>query len=221
METKNKNAEIRREIHCPSSVYLRQEGESSDRTIEGYAILFDTPSVPLYDDGEEEMREVIDKGAISQQLLDSSDILFTMFHNRQKILGRSKCGKGTLSYKLDDKGVAFSLTLPETADGNDALALIREGVIDGCSFAFSTKYYDRAYVERTVEKKDGKTVITCRVKTITGIYDMTVTPNPAYDKTSVEARELTEDLKRETPEPEKKDLSGYIAEMRGNAAKKI
>lgn len=213
--------ELRREIHTPSAIKIREasEGESSNRTIEGYAILFDTPSVALYDDGEEEVREIIDKGAVNQELLDSSDILFTMYHNRQKVLGRSKQGKGTLSYKIDDKGVFFSLPLPETTDGDDALALIRDGIVDGCSFAFSTRYYDRAFVERTTEKKDGKYVVTCRVKVITGIYDMTVTPNPAYDKTSVEAREFAKGLLHE--EPEKKDLRDYYREMRSAAKLEI
>lgn len=219
---KNNTTNIKREIYTSFPIHLResQEGEESGRTIEGYAILFDTPSVPLYDDGEEELREIIDKGAIDQAFLDSSDILFTMFHNRQKILGRSKNGEGSLTYKVDDKGVFFSLPLPDTTDGEDALELVRSGIIDGCSFAFSTRYYDSDYVERTVEKKGDKVYITCRVKVITGIYDMTITPNPAYAETSVGARELARDLAR-PEEPQSKDISGYIAEMRANARKKI
>lgn len=222
MEKKvNNKKELRRELYTPGDIHIRAtgEGEESGRTIEGYAILFDTPSVALYDDGEEELREIIDRSAITQELLDNSDILFTMFHNRQKILGRSKSGEGSLTYKIDDKGVFFSLPLPETADANDALTLIRDGIIDGCSFAFSTKYYDRDYVERKAENKGGKTVITCRVKVITGIYDMTVTPNPAYDKTTVEARALTEGMSE--PEKPTKDLSAYIAEMRQRARMKL
>lgn len=218
METK-KPTELRREIYTPSHIRLREsaEGEAPGRVIEGYAILFETPSVALYDDGEEEMREIIDRKAINQELLDGSDILFTMYHNRQKILGRSKEGKGTLTYKIDEKGVWFSLSLPETTDGDDALALVREGIIDGCSFAFSTRYYDSDYVERKVEKEGKKVIVTCRVKVITGIYDMTITPNPAYSETSVEAREFVKTL---IPS-EKKDISAYIREMRQQASKKI
>lgn len=219
-----KNKEIKREIYVPSTIHLREaaEGEASGRTIEGYAILFDTPSVALYDDGEEELREVIDKGAVTQELLDGSDILFNMYHNRQRILGRSKNGNGTLSYRVDDKGVFFSLELPETTDGDDTLELVRSGIVDGCSFAFSTRYYDSAFVERSVEKKEGKRVITCRVKEITGIYDMCITPNPAYDKTSVEARELSKGLEKPEPqEPPKKDLREYFREMREHKKLKI
>lgn len=221
MET-NKEKEIRREFHTPSSVYLREssEGEVSNRNIEGYAILFDTPSAVLYEDEEEEVREIIDRGAITKDLLDKSDILFTMFHNRQKILGRSKNGSGSLTYNVDEKGVAFSLSLPETRDGEDTLTLIRDGIIDGCSFAFSTRYYDQDFVERSIEVRDGKKYITYRVKIITGIYDMTVTPNPAYPDTSVEAREFIKGLELKK-EPEKKDLSGYLAEMRANTRLEI
>lgn len=175
----------------------------------------------LYDDGEEELREIIDRSAITQEFLDRSDILFNMFHNRQRILGRSKKGAGTLTYRVDDKGVFFSLPLPETTDGEDALELVRSGVIDGCSFAFSTRYYDSDYVERKVERVGDKVVITCRVKVITGIYDMCITPNPAYSDTTVEARSLADGLEREEKKPEKKDLREYIAEMRSHTGMKL
>lgn len=209
--------EIKREYHTAGELRVRetQEGEAPGRTIEGYAILLDTPSAPLYDDGDEELREIIDRGAVTQELLDGSDIKFTMFHDRQLLLARSKQGSGTLSYTLDEKGVKFSFEAPRTPDGDKALELVRSGIIDGCSFAFTTHYYDEAYVARTVKHENGKTVITCRVKVITGIHDMTITPDPAYPATEVEARELASGLGKERKPT--KDLRGYIREMRASA----
>lgn len=206
---------LKREIVTPGNLRVREKkkGEESGRTIEGYAILFDTPSAPLYEDEEEVLREIIDRGAVTRDLLDSSDIKFTMFHDRQLLLARSKEGKGTLSYTLDDKGVAFSFDAPRTPDGDKALELIRSGIIDGCSFAFSTRYYDRDCVERTVKTVAGRAEVTCRVKVILGIYDMTITPDPAYPVTEVEVREMREMLKGTNPEsPE--DLRRYFREKR-------
>lgn len=203
---------LKREIVTPGNLRVREkeEGEASGRTIEGYAILFDTPSAPLYEDEEEVIREIIDRGAVTQDLLDSSDIKFTMFHDRQLLLARSKEGKGTLSYTLDDRGVAFSFEAPRTPDGDKALELIRSGIIDGCSFAFFTRYYDRDCVERTVQNVAGRAEVTCRVKVILGIYDMTITPDPAYPVTEVEVREMLKGTKPESPE----DLRRYFREKR-------
>ncbi len=71
------------------------DGDTPSRTITGYAILFDVPSEPLWSDEESEAREVISPQAITKELLDGCDIKFTMYHDRQLILGRSNKGVGT------------------------------------------------------------------------------------------------------------------------------
>ena len=127
-----------------------------------------------------------------------------MFHNRQLILARSKNGVGTLSYTVDEKGVAFEFEAPNTADGDKALELVRRGDISGCSFMFTTHYYDSGYVTRSVERVDGKTMITYTVNIITGVYDFTLAADPAYPDTNceVEARELIRELREPKPEQE-------------------
>lgn len=184
---------LNRTIYAPGNVFLREgeEGKAS-RTIEGYAILFDTPSALMSDDGHEEIREVISRDAISRDLLDASDIKMTMFHDRQLILARSKQGKGTLTYDVDDIGVRFTFEAPFTDDGDKAVELVRRGDIDGCSFAFSADYRDGCDIEVRSEEADGKTHTTFVVRHITGLYDFTLTPDPAYPDTSVAARELRE-----------------------------
>ena len=119
---------------------------------------------------------------------------------------RSNKGGGTLSYTVDDKGVAFEFDAPNTVDGDKALELVRRGDISGCSFAFTTHYYDSDFVERQSEvAPNGVNKITYRVKAVTGIYDFTLAVDPYYPDTSVEAREFAKELKREqTPEPDPK-----------------
>ena len=97
----SKDTDIRRELYTHGSqLRLREDGGDSGRTIEGYAILFDTPSLPLYSDGEDEVREEIAPEAVTRELLDGSDIKFTMFHDNHLLLARSKQGKGSLSYEI-------------------------------------------------------------------------------------------------------------------------
>lgn len=207
MEKKNKNDLVRREV-VVTELHVREagEGEAASRTIVGRAILFNTPSAPLWSDDEEEAREIIAPEAITKELLDGCDIKFTMFHDRQLILARSNKGTGTLSYTVDDKGVAFEFEAPNTVDGDKALVLVKRGDLAGCSFAFSTHYWDESFVSRTVEVRDGRAYITYTVKAVTGVYDMTLAADPAYPDTSVEAREFARDL-REAAKPEDPDTT--------------
>lgn len=196
---KGKDAVVNRMVHTAYGLKVREaSGEDmGGRTITGYAILFNTPSEALYADESEEAREIIASGAVTKELLDGCDIKMTMFHDRQLILARSNKGTGTLKYGLDEKGVYFEFEAPNTADGDKALELVRRGDISGCSFAFTTHYFDDAFVSRTVKVVDGKRMITYTVKVITGIYDFTLAADPAYPETSCEAdeRELVSELR--------------------------
>ena len=219
---RNKDTVVNRILHTISDLRVREapEGEAASRTITGYAILFGVPSAPLYDWEDEEAREVIAPEAVTKELLDGCDIKMTMFHDRQLILARSKNGAGTLKYGVDDKGVYFEFEAPNTADGDKALELVRRGDISGCSFAFSTHYYDSAYVQRTVQRVDGKTIITYTVNVITGIYDFTLAADPAYPDTNCEAevreliRELREQEQPDGKEEREKKVREQVREMR-------
>ena len=187
---KSKKEPMKRVLHTVTDLRVREakEGEAESRTITGYAILFNTPSAPLWDYDDEEAREIIAPGAVTKELLDGCDIKFTMFHDRHLILARSKNGKGTLTYKVDDKGVYFEFDAPNTVDGDKALELVRRGDITGCSFMFTTHYYDSGFVSRSVKTVKGKTIVTYTVKVITGIYDFTLAADPAYPDTNCNAR---------------------------------
>lgn len=229
-----KDKVIRRCVHIPATgLHIREvDGEAESRTIEGYAILFNSPSEPLWSDEESEAREVIDPKAVTKELLDGQDIVLTMFHDRQLVLGRSKQGEGTLTYSVDEKGVFFSVSAPNTVDGDKALELVRRGDISGCSFAFSTRYYDSDFVERqSVVDGNGVNHITYRVKAIINVYDFTLALTPYYSDTSVEARELIQELEDEAKKPDeaevarerekKENIKEQLREMRRAASKKI
>ena len=228
METKDKV--IRRCVCTPSELHIREaaEGETPSRTITGYAILFNVPSAPLWSDEDSEAREVIAPEAVTKEFLDGQDIKMTMFHDSHSLLARSNKGGGTLSYTVDDKGVMFEFTAPNTVDGDKALELVRRGDISGCSFAFTTHYFDSDFVERQSKvAANGVNNIAYRVKAVTGIYDFTLAANPYYPDTSVEVRELTAELKREqqsATEPtveEKERVMRQLREMRHAAKLKM
>jgi HK97 family phage prohead protease len=227
MEKKNKDKVVHRMLHTCSDVHIREakNGEEPSRTITGYAILFGIPSDPIWSDEDSEAREVIARSAITKELLDGCDIKFTMFHDRQLILARSRNGVGTLSYNVDEKGVSFEFDAPNTVDGDKALELVRRGDIAGCSFMFTTRYYDDACVTRTANVVNGVTMIIYTVEVVTGVYDFTLAADPAYPDTSVEARDFAVDL-RESAKPQKEKekenkMREQVCEMRRAAGHRI
>ena len=160
------------------------EGEVQSRTIEGYAIIFDVESRILGDiDGLPYYREIIEPGAITEERLKEMDIKMTMYHNREKILARSRNGEGTLKLSVDEVGVKYSFEAPNTVDGDTAIELVKRGDLFGSSFIFWVGMQDF-----TRERgKDG--IYIHRVKNIRKIDDMTIAADPAYEQTTVAARE--------------------------------
>ena len=230
----NKNELVKREIQTAGKLFVRESapGEAQSRKICGYAIMFNVPSVILDKDEHYEEREVIKPCAVTKALLDSSDIIMTMYHNREIVLARSNKGKGTLSYRLDNKGVFFEFDAPNSPNGDEALELVRRGDITGCSFIFGSYYYNDEYVRREEKKVNGVTQVTCYVLKMTGIYDFTITTKPAYPDTSVEAREaqerkaqkkareireIRERIGFKYPETKKKSKAEVIRELRDKA----
>lgn len=160
------------------------EGEKEGRTIEGYAIVFGVESCILNDmPGLPPYREIIEAGAITEERLKEMDIKMTMYHNREKILARSRNGEGTLNLRVDEVGVHYEFEAPNTVDGDTAIELVKRGDLNGSSFIFWVGVNDF-----TREKgKDG--IYIHRIKNIRKIADMTIAADPAYEETTVSARE--------------------------------
>jgi HK97 family phage prohead protease len=109
----------------------------------------------------------------------------TMYHNREKLLARSNKGEGTLNLSIDEVGVKYSFEAPNTEDGNTALELVKRGDLAGSSFAYWTDESSNVSYEKTAEG-----VLLRHVKKISQIYDMTIAADPAYNETTVTAREI-------------------------------
>lgn len=206
---------ITRELPCSGGLHVREAVDGVEsRTITGRAIVFNQPSVVMGVSDSGVVREVVLPEAITREVLDGSDIKMTLFHDRQLILARSNKGSGTLRYDVDGDGVTFEFEAPHTADGDKALELVRRGDIDGCSFAFTTYYFDPEWVRESVDD-DGN--VTMEVARVLGVHDFTLTPDPAYRQTTVEAREQDADV--EPPVDER--WRAQVDEMRKIADKPL
>ena len=154
------------------------------RTVEGYAVVFNRRSKELWDFGNGTFVEIIERSAITPELIAMSDVKALLYHNRERILGRCKEGGGSLTLELDERGLKYRFTAPNTSDGDTALELVRRGDITGSSFAFSVAKGGA----RLEQLEDGTVLRT--ITQIAGLYDITLTPDPAYSDTSVAVREI-------------------------------
>lgn len=194
---KDEKKEIRSGIGGKWKPVLREatEGGGESRTIEGYAIVFGVES-RILSDYWDNYREIIEPDAITEERLKEMDIKMTMYHNREKILARSTNGEGTLKLTVDDVGVKYSFDAPNTVDGDTALELVKRGDLSGSSFMFWTDERNVSYERRSDD------IMLRRVKTIGMIYDMTIAADPAYEQTTVAAREAYNQFeKKEQKQP--------------------
>lgn len=147
------------------------------RTVEGYAIIFDSLSEDLG------FREVIAKGAVTEDTINRSDVFCLFNHNPNKVLARSKYGEGSLSLQVDDKGLKYNFEVPNTELGNELIEHLRRGEIDGSSFAFIVSADEGS---EKWENKEGTTYRT--INKIECLCDVSPVWQPAYSATSVSAR---------------------------------
>lgn len=166
-------------------------GES--RTIEGHACVFGVMSLNLVPwDDEIEIYEVMEPGCMDEQLLRSSDVVLTSFHNNENIMGRSYKGNGTLLLSLNAHGLLTNCVLPRTSVANDILELIRRGDVTGMSFAYTADEKNGVTYERVGMSDSGKAIWIRHVKRVTGLYDVTIAGHPAYPQTDIANREVGE-----------------------------
>lgn len=162
---------------------LKVEG----RVIEGYAAVFDKESNVMYDkENRRPFVEIIERGAITEEMLSKCDIKAVLEHNTERMLARWLYGCGTLSLSVDDYGLKYRFEAPDTPDGNYALVMIKRGDIFGSSFVFYTNEKDPSCV--SYSRKNG--ILIRRVRKILAITDVSPVSDPAYFGTDVTVRSI-------------------------------
>lgn len=175
---------IERHFSGLQAIKREASGETpATRRITGRAVVFNEATT-LYEDNDMIVREIISPSAMNEELLSKSDIRMTMYHNREKLLARSKRGEGTLEYAVTESGVDFGFDVLDNIDGERAYSLVENGVIDGCSFIAFVDYSDPAAVERQVQMVENRRQITYTIRAFMTVEDFTLTDRPAYDTTS-------------------------------------
>lgn len=169
----------KREGFTAGGVQLRENGEAN--TIEGLAIVTNKETV-LYDCGDWREVEIIDPSCLNAEFLAAQDIKLNLLHERRDSFARTP----NLRVFAGEDGLHFETEIPNCDIGQRAKALIGNGTYTGCSFEFYAKDY--AVSERTAA--DGKTEYVIRHTAFEKITALTIAMDPAYEQTSVKAREI-------------------------------
>ena len=165
----------------------RTDEQQESRTVEGCAIVFNTPTT-LFEDATERLREQIAPEALSAAFLREQDIKLNLLHDRSLSLARFNRGEGTLQLDLRSDGLYFTCELPKCDLADRALALIANGTYTGCSFEFYMGDYDT--VNSVLDAQTGKTDTLLTIRSFEAITALTIAMDPAYDETSIDIREL-------------------------------
>ena len=159
----------------------------NDRTVTGYAVVFDSYSKDLGG-----FKEIIDRHALDG-VIENSDVLCVLNHNTDRgVLARSNKGKGSLKLTLDEKGLKYEFKAPKTQLGDELLEGITRGDIATSSFAFTidSDEWDKDYTIRKITK-------------IHQLYDVSPVYQEAYPDTSVAIKSRSE----------RQDLDKYFNEL--------
>lgn len=178
-------------------VQVTGQDDQAKRTVEGYALLFDTPSDGL------SFEEVIERGALDG-VIERSDVMALMNHSLDRgVLARSRNGVGSLTLQVDSKGLLYRFEAPNTPLGDELLENLRRGEVCESSFCFTVKK------DTWEERADGtwKRV----VHEINELFDVSPVYNAAYSATSVYTRGRDEMIRKR--DEQKANLDGYYEKI--------
>lgn len=187
-------------------ISYRATVDEESRHVEGYALLFNVDSKPMWGG---DLIERIAPTALDG-VLERSDVLCLMNHDeRRGVLARWRMGEGSLSLTVDEKGLRYAFDAPNTALGDELVEALRRGDIAESSFAFTVEK------DNWERKEDGTYVRT--IVQIEQLYDVSPVYYPAYEDTTVALRSLEgiKEMEREEMERRKKEeIDNYITNLK-------
>ena len=142
--------------------------ENDEMIVEGYAAVFETETDLGW------CKEVISRDAFND--CNMSDCVLKYNHNDNcLILARTR--NKSLKLTIDSKGLKIRAKLIDTTQNRDIYKMIKAGLLDKMSFAFSVRKQEWDY-ENDVR----------RITEIAQLFDVSVVDVPAYETTKIYAR---------------------------------
>ena len=140
---------------------IRHEG---GRVLSGVAMTYGTPGRTYRG------TERFEAGAFGQSV--NGDLILNLYHDQDRPLARTNGGGLTIADTAES--LSMRAELPNTRDADDALELVRSGVLRGLSVEF--------HPEQVRSEKGSRVISRAR------LVGIGLVARPAYDSTSVQAR---------------------------------
>lgn len=166
-----------------------QTANDGSHVISGTAVVFDQPS--------EAMPFIEYVSPLAFKNVDFSQVQLLYNHDFSSILARVDAG--TLEITVDTKGLNFTATLPDTQLGNDTFTNIQNGNLQGLSFGFTIA--DDSW---GLDKDGNEAHI---ISQIDQLFELSLTPIPAYQETSVKIERSLKQFRNEERENMAKDAT--------------
>lgn len=162
-----------------------EEGAADDDspgTLEGYAAVFhaegdEGTEYELYSAPGFRATERIARGAFSRAIKEQDDVRALVNHEPDQLIGRT--GAGTCRVEEDERGLRYSVDLPDTTVGRDTARLVARGDMSGSSFGFVVEQESW----RETELPDGTREAVRTVESVR-LLDVGPVTYPAYSGTS-------------------------------------
>lgn len=173
--------------------------EQDNRTVEGYAVVFNS----VTDLGW--FTEEIDPHAFDTA--DMSNVYLLGNHDENIVLAGTS--NNTLVWVIDERGVYQRSTIVDTSVGKDWLKLVKNGLINKQSFAFTIAKDGEEWSERNGKEHR-------RITKVSRVFDFSLVTYPAYESTNVRCKtdELAELHRRRKEQSDRLEriLNGKNAE---------
>ena len=147
---------------------IRSNENEEEMILEGYAVVFNS----ITDLGW--CKEIIDKNAFNG--CNMQDCVLKYNHN-DSCLTLARTRNKSLELTVDDRGLKVRAKLIDTTNSKDIYKMVKEGLLDKMSFAFTV-----------AERKWDYETDTRTVLRISRLFDVSVVDFPAYEETEVSAR---------------------------------
>lgn len=164
---------------------VRAIEEDEKMIVEGYAVVFDS----ITDLGD--WLEVIDRNAFDG--CDMSDVCMK-YNHEDNVLIMARTRNNSLQLEVDDKGLKIRAQLIDTTTNRDIYKSIKSKLLDKMSFGFVVQEAEWDINLESYPNEYGKDLR--KITKIAKLFDVSVVDFPAYEETSIEARNI-EEVKKE------------------------
>jgi len=173
-----KEKEIRQLI--TEKIEVRAATESQKKTIGGYAVRYNSPTL-MNDRWGDKFLEEVSAGAFDKSLLTRTQ---KALWNHESCMPLGSVAANTLRFNQDITGLNYDIDLPNNSYGNDAFESVSRGDVDGSSFGFICVNDIWSVIQHEGEEIYKRSIVEAE------LFEVSPCTFPAYESSEMSCRSL-------------------------------